>query len=47
MNHYYAAREALHGYCLYQASCEIIEDTERLIHETLDYIDEAERLAAG
>ena len=47
MNHYYAAREALHGCCFYRASCEIIEDTERLIHETLDYIDEAERLAAA
>ena len=47
MNHYYAAREALHGCCFYRASCEIIEDTERLIHETLDYINEAERLAAA
>ena len=47
MNHYYAAREALHGCCFYRASCEIIQDTERLIHETLDYIIEAERLAAS
>ena len=47
MNHYYAAREALHGCCFYRASCEIIEDTERLIHETLDYVAEAERLAAS
>ena len=46
MNHYYAAREALHGCCFYRASCELIEDTERLIHETLDYIREAERLTA-
>ena len=47
MNHYYAAREALHGCCFYRASCELIEDTERLIHETVDYIREAERLAAA
>ena len=47
MNHYYAAREALHGCCFYRASCEIIEDTERLIHETLEYIGEAERHAAA
>ena len=47
MSHYYAAREALHGCCFYRASCELIEDTERLIHETLDYIDEIERIAAA
>ena len=47
MTHYYAAREALHGCCFYRASCELIEDTERLIHETVGYIDEAERLAAA
>ncbi len=45
MTHYYAAREALHGCCFYRASCELIEDTERLIHDTLDYIAEVERLA--
>ena len=47
MSHYYAAREALHGCCFYRASCELIEDTERLIHETIDYIADAERLSAG
>ena len=47
MTHYYAAREALHGCCFYRASCELIEDTERLIHETVDYIDEVRRLAAA
>ena len=47
MGHYYVARETLHGCCFYRASCEIIEDTERLIHETLEYIDEAERMAAA
>ena len=46
MDHYYVARETLHGRCFYRASCELIEDTERLIHETLDYIDKAELLAA-
>lgn len=46
MSHYYVARETLHGSCFYRASCELIEDTERLIHETIDYIDEAERRAA-
>ena len=47
MTHYYAAREALHGCCFYRASCELIEDTERLIHETIGYIDDVERLATG
>lgn len=47
MNHYYAAREALHGCCFYRASCELIEDTERLIYETVNYIDEVERLTAA
>ena len=47
MGHYYAAREALHGCCFYRASCELIEDTERLIHETVDYIDSLERLTAA
>ena len=47
MSHYYAAREALHGHCFYLGFCEPIDGTERLIHETLDYIAEAERLASG
>ena len=47
MPHYYAAREALHGCCFYRASCELIEDTERLIHETIDYIADVERIATG
>ena len=47
MGHYYAAREALHGCCFYRASCELIEDTERLIHETAGYIDDVERLATS
>ena len=47
MGHYYAAREALHGCCFYRASCELIEDTERLIHEAVGYIDDVERLATS
>ena len=47
MSHYYAAREALHGHCFYLGFCEPIDGTERLIHETVDYIDEVERLAAA
>jgi hypothetical protein len=46
MGHYYAAREALHGCCFYRASCELIEDTERLVNETADYIREIELIAA-
>ena len=47
MGHYYAAREALHGHCFYLGFCEPINGTERLIHETVDYIDEVERLAVA
>ena len=47
MSHYYAAREALHGHCFYLGFCDPIDDTERLIHETGDYIDDTERLAAN
>ena len=47
MSHYYAAREALHGHCFYLGFCDPVDDTERLIHETIDYIADAERLAVG
>ena len=47
MSHYYAAREALHGHCFYLGFCEPIDGTERLIHETMDYIAEAELLSTG
>ena len=47
MSHYYAAREALHGHCFYLGFCDPMDDTERLIRETGDYIVEAERLAAA
>ena len=39
-------KDALHGDCFYLGFCEPIERTERLIHETIDYIDDAEDLAA-
>ena len=47
MSHYYAAREALHGDCFYLGLCDPPEDTGRLIRYTIDYVAEAERLAAG
>ncbi len=43
---YSLARDALHGDCFYSGICDPLEDTLRLIRETRDYIDEAERLAA-
>ena len=42
---YFERQGALHGDCFYTAWCEPIEDTERLIRETADYIRDAERLA--
>jgi hypothetical protein len=44
---YHIVKDALHGDCFYLGFCEPIERTERLIHETADYISEAERLAVG
>ena len=35
----------LHDDCYYTGLCEPVEDTERLIRETIDYIRDAERLA--
>ena len=43
---YHIVRDALHGDCFYLGFCEPVERTERLIRETADYIDEAERVAA-
>ena len=42
---YHIVKDALHGDCFYLGFCEPVERTERLIHETVDYIREAERLA--
>ena len=43
---YFESQGALHGDCFYSGMCEPLEDTERLIRETADYILDAERLAA-
>ena len=45
-DHYHTARDVLHGDCFYLGLCEPA-DIKMLIHETVDYIDEAERLAAA
>ncbi len=45
-DHYFTRREVLHSDCFYTGLCEPIEDTERLIRETADYIEQARRLAA-
>ncbi|MYI55362.1 MAG: hypothetical protein F4110_15515, partial [Acidimicrobiaceae bacterium] len=43
---YSHAQGVLHGECFYLGLCEPVDDTLRLIRETVDYIDDAERLAA-
>lgn len=45
VDRYAAMRDFLHGDCFYFGLCEPIEDTERLIRQTLGYINDAERLA--
>ena len=42
---YFERQGALHGDCFYTGWCEPMEDTELLIRETLNYIQDAERLA--
>ena len=42
---YFTRQAALHGDCFYTGWCEPIEDTERLIRETAEFIGDAERLA--
>ena len=44
---YYSRQGVLHGDCFYLGLCEPLEDTERRIRETADYIADAERLAAS
>ncbi len=46
-NRYLTRREVLHADCFYTGLCEPIEDTERLIRETADYIEQARRMAAA
>ena len=42
---YYARQGSLHGHCFYMGLCDPLEETERRIRETGDYIGDAERLA--
>ena len=42
---YYSRQGVLHGDCFYLGLCGPLEDTERRIRETADYIADAERLA--
>ena len=42
---YYSRQGILHGDCFYLGLCEPIEDTERRIRETINYIQDAENLA--
>ena len=42
---HYTRQGSLHGECFYAGLCEPIDETERRIRETSDYIDAAERLA--
>ena len=43
---YYERQGALHGECFYIGLCEPVDETELLIRETADYIEDARRLAA-
>ena len=42
---YFTRQGHLHGRCFYHSRCDPVEETERRIRETADYIDDAERLA--
>ena len=42
---YYTRQGRLHGGCFYNGLCDPLEETERRIRETSDYIDDAERMA--
>ena len=42
---YYTRQGSLHGHCFYMGLCDPLEDTERRIRETSDYITDAEALA--
>ena len=43
---YRSRQSTLHGDCFYLGLCEPIDDTERRIRRTADYINDAERLAS-
>ena len=48
MARYYTRQGQLHGRVLLQLGhCDPLEETERRIRETADYIDDAQRLAGG
>ena len=42
---YYTRQRHLHGDCFYAGLREPLDETERRIRQTTDYIDDAERLA--
>ena len=43
---YYSRQGQLHGTCFYLGVCEPVDEVERRIRQTADYIRDAERLAA-
>ena len=45
LRRYYSRQSAPHGEGFYNSLCDPIEDTERRIRETADYIEDAERMA--
>ena len=42
---YFTRQGHLHGRCFHHGRCDPIDETERRIRETADYIDDTERLA--
>ena len=44
---YYTRQGQLHGECFYNGLCDPLDETERRIRETSDYIKDAERLAVA
>ena len=42
---YFSRQSELHGACFYLGACDPIEEVERRIRQTADYINDAERLA--
>lgn len=42
---YFSRQSELHGACFYLGSCEPVDEVERRIRQTADYINDAERLA--
>ena len=47
VSRYYTRQGHLHGDCFYCGLCDPIDDTERRIRETADYIQDAEQLAGS